>query len=146
MFSQFMIFSFQFLQLFWRYGGDWPILMECTYPIFIVGLFLKGRHLLCYLKCKYHSPCLVANQLNILIWKDLWKHGNPKDRRVMVILSGWGVYPVSPRESDEHTAFLDIVCQIFEQILYKRLLLENLTNTLQIWKSWTSLYTTFLRI
>ena len=52
----------------------------------------------------------------------------------MVILSGWGVYPVSPRESDEHTAFLDIVCQIFEQILYKRPLLENLTNTLQVWK------------
>ena len=43
----------------------------------------------------------------------------------MVILSGWGVYPVSPRESDEHRAFLDIVRQIFEQILYKQQLLEK---------------------
>ena len=43
----------------------------------------------------------------------------------MVILSGWGVYPVSPRESDEHRAFLDIVRQIFEQILYKQQLLKK---------------------
>ena len=36
----------------------------------------------------------------------------------MVILSGWGVYPVSPRESDEHTA-------LSEQILYKQQLLKK---------------------
>ena len=78
------------------------------------------------MKCKYDTPCVVANQLNTFILKrrslEPWKSQN---RRVMVILSGWGVYPVSPRESDEHRAFLDIVRQIFEQILYKQQLLEK---------------------
>ena len=40
-----MIFSFQYRQLFWRYGGIGQFSMECTYPIFSVLLFLKGRQL-----------------------------------------------------------------------------------------------------
>ena len=52
----------------------------------------------------------------------------------MVILSGWGVYPVSLRESDEHTAFLDIVWQTFEQILYKQELLKNTYKYSEIMK------------
>ena len=64
----------------------------------------------------------------------------------MVILSGWGVYPVSPRESDEHRAFLDIVRQIFEQILYKQQWLEKHLQILyKELKFLQIFYTTFVR-